>query len=78
MRKVKPRGKVSFGGRLLRAFERVSGFELPVPHREKSQTGVSTEYLSYDSQSNLSEAMLEAERRKAEALMNYQRRNLPC
>jgi hypothetical protein len=75
MRKIQPLRKSSFISRVMRAIGRKSGFELHLPFQEKSQTGVSKYYPHYGFQSELRNAVLEAERQKAKSIMDFQRRN---
>lgn len=76
MRKIKLQGKSSSGSKVTRAFGKDIGLELPVPSREKKTSGISVYHPHYDYHRELENAAREAERHKAKALMNYQRRNL--
>ena len=79
MRKIKLLGKGSFGSKVIRAFGRDSGFELPVPSREKKTSGASVYHPHYNYHIELRNAMLETERLKAKGIMEYQRqKNRPC
>lgn len=75
MRKIKLQRK-SFFGKVLRAFGKDSGLELPLPSREKKTSGVSAYFPHYDYHKQLRNAMLEVEKHKAKAIMEWQRRNL--
>jgi len=75
MRKVKLQRK-GFFGKVLRAFGKDSGLELPLSSREKKTSGVSAYFPHYDYHKQLRNAMLEAEKHKAKAMMELQRRNL--
>jgi hypothetical protein len=77
MRKIQPVRKGSFINRVMRAIGINSGLELHGPSEEESQTGISIYYPHYDYHKEVMNAMLEAEKSKAEAIMRYQRRNLP-
>jgi len=59
----------------MKAIGNRTGFELHLPFQEKSQTGFSTYYPHYAFHREVINAMLEAEKHKAEAIMNYQRRS---
>ena len=73
MRKIKPLRKGSLAGKVLRALGMHRGIELSLSsEEEKKYPGVSTYYDHII----LRNAMLEAERLKAKALMEYRRRNL--
>ena len=74
MRKIKLQRK-GFLGKVLRAFGKDSGLELPLPSREKKTSGVSVYFPHYDYHKQLRNAMLEAEKNKAKAIMELQRRN---
>jgi len=78
MRKIKPLRKDSFAGKILRAFGKDIGLELPLPSREKKTSGVSAYSPHNDYHMELRNAMLEAERLKAKALMHYERCNSAC
>jgi hypothetical protein len=73
MKKIKLRRQGFFGSKVVRAFGKDSGIELPLPSREKKTSGVSAHY---DYHVELMNAMLEAEKLKAKAIMEIQRRNL--
>jgi len=75
MRKIKLQRK-GFFGKVLRAFGKDSGLELPLPSREKKTSGVSAYSPHYDYHKQLRNSMLEAEKHKAKAMMEWQRRNL--
>ena len=75
MRKIKLQRK-GFFGKVLRAFGKDSGLELPLPSREKKTSGVSAHFPHYDYHMELRNAMLEAEKHKAKGIMELQRRNL--
>jgi len=75
MRKIKLQRK-GFFGKVLRAFGKDSGLELPLPSREKKTSGVSAYFPHYDYHMELRNAMLEAEKHKAKGIMELQRRNL--
>ena len=75
MRKIKLKRK-GFFGKVFRAFGTDSGLELPLPSREKKTSGVSAYSQHYDYHKQLRNAMLEAEKHKAKAMMEYKRRNL--
>ncbi len=75
MRRIKLQRK-GFLGKVLRAFGKGSGLELPLPSREKRTSGVSVYSPHYDYHKQLRNAMLEAEKHKAKAMMELQRRNL--
>jgi len=75
MRKIKLQ-REGFFGKVLRAFGKDSGLELPLPSREKKTSGVSAYFPHYDYHKQLRNAMLEAEKHKAKAIMELQRRNL--
>ncbi len=75
MRKIKLQRK-GFFGKVLRAFGKDRGLELPLPSREKRASGVSAYFPHYDYHMELRNAMLEAEKHKAKAIMELQRRNL--
>lgn len=74
MRKIKLQQK-GFFGKVLRAFGKDSGLELPLPSREEKTSGVSVYSPHYDYHKELWNAMLEAEKLKATAIMERQRRN---
>ena len=76
MKKIKLKRKGFFGSKVIRAFGKDSGLELPLPSREKKTSGVSAYSPHYDYQKQLKNAMLEAEKHKAKALIEHQRRNL--
>jgi len=76
MRKIKLQRKDFFGSRVIKAFGKDSGIELPLPSREKKTSGVSAYFPHYDYHKQLRNAMLEAEKHKAKAMMELQRRNL--
>jgi hypothetical protein len=76
MRKIKLQRK-GFFGKVLRAFGKDSGLELPLPSREEKTSGVSAYFPHYDYHKQLRNTMLEAEKHKAKAIMELQRRNLP-
>jgi len=75
MRKIKLQRK-GFFGKVLRAFGKDSGLELPLPSRENQTSGVSAYFPHYDYHKQLRNAMLEAEKHKAKVIMDLQRRNL--
>lgn len=74
MRKIKPLGKKSYARKVLRAFGKDGGFELPIRSPEKKLPGVSEYYPHYDLQKELKNAMLEVEILKSKGL-DYRRRN---
>lgn len=76
MKKIKPQGKGFFGSKVIRAFGKDSGLELPLPSREEKTSGVSAYSLHYDYHNELRKARLEAEKHKAKAIMEYKGRNL--
>jgi len=76
MRKIKPLRKGSFARKILRALGKDSGFELSLPSREEKTSGVSAYSSHYDYHKQLRNAMLEAEKLKAKAIMEIQRHNL--
>lgn len=73
MRKIKLRGKGFVLNKVLRALGKDSGLELPFPSREEKTSGVSVYSPHYDYQKELWNAMLEAEKLKATAIMEMQR-----
>ncbi len=75
MRKIKPLRKTS-ESRINRAMGENSGFELHLPSKNENKTGISEHYQHHDFHKELRNAVLEAERHKAQSLMNLQRRNL--
>ena len=76
MRKITPVGKGSFARKVLRALGKDSGFEFPQTSEEKKPFGVSAYHANHDFYKELTNAMLEAEKSKAEAIMGCQRCNL--
>ena len=78
MRKIKPLGKGSFARKMLRALGKDSGFEQTFPCQEKKHLSVSVGYAHYGFHKELRNAMLEAERKKAKALMELQKRRFVC
>jgi hypothetical protein len=74
MRKIKLQRK-SFFGKVLRTFGKDSGLELPLPSREKKASGVSAYSPHYGYHKQLRNAMLEAEKHKTKAMMEYKRRD---
>ena len=74
MRKIKLQRK-GFFGKVLRAFGKDSGLESQLPSREKKTSGVSAYFPHYDYHKQLRNAMLEAEKHKANTIMELQRRN---
>jgi hypothetical protein len=74
MRKIKLQRK-GFFGKVLRAFGKDSGLELPLPSREEKTSGVSAYFPHYDYHKQLGNTMLEAEKHKAKAIMELQRHN---
>lgn len=75
MKKIKLQRK-GFFGKVLRAFGKDSGLESPLPSREEKASGVSAYSPHHDYHKQLRNAMLKAERHKAKAIMEMQRRNL--
>ena len=75
MRKIKLPKKGFFGSKILRALGKDSGFELSLPSREEKASGVSAYSPHHDYHKELRNAMLEAERHKAKAIMEMQRRH---
>jgi len=76
MKKIKLPKKSFFGSKIIRAFGKDSGLELPLPSREEKTSGVSAYFPHYDYHKELRNAMLKAERHKAKAIMEWRRRNL--
>jgi len=76
MRKIELQRK-GFFGKVLRAFGKDSGLESPLPSRENQTSGVSVYFPHYDYHKQLRNAMLEAEKHKAKAIVEYRRRDLP-
>jgi epoxyqueuosine reductase QueG len=76
MKKIKLPKKSFFGSKIIRAFGKDSGLESPLPSREKKTSGVSAYSPHHDYHKQLRNAMLEAEKHKAKAIMEYKRRNL--
>jgi len=74
MRKIRLRGKGSFGSRVLRALGKTSDLELSFALQEKKCSGVSAYHMHYSFHKEIRNAMLEAERLKAKGIMEYQRR----
>jgi len=74
MRELKPLGKGSLSGKVIKAFGKSGGFELPLPSLKKESTGVSANHESYDVQREFRNALLEAEKLRAKDIMQFQRR----
>jgi hypothetical protein len=75
MRKIKLQRK-GFFSKVLMAFGKDRGLELPLPSREKKTSGVSAYFPHYDYYKQLRNTMLEAEKQKAKAITELQRHNL--
>ena len=77
MKELKPQIKSSFARKVIRALGREGGFGIPLPSREKKLAGASAYYLPHDAHKELTNALLEAEKSKAEGIMGYKKRDLP-
>jgi predicted AlkP superfamily pyrophosphatase or phosphodiesterase len=75
MKKIQLR-KNSSTDRVTRAISINSELQLNVSSKEENQTGLFTYHPNYDSHKEVMNALLEAEKHKAMAIMYYQRRSL--
>jgi hypothetical protein len=77
MKKIVPHKKVSLAGRLLRFLGRNRSLEEPSSCQEVTHVPIPTDNRYIDHK-EIRVALLEAERRKAEALAGWQRRHMIC
>ncbi len=78
MKEIKPRRKVSLKGRVLRLMGMNGGFEeLSSDQKQMGHAG-NSENNYYKYQREVETTLLEAERKKAEALMEWQKRLFTC
>jgi len=75
MKRLKPRGKISFASKVIKALGKDSGFRLPFPTREKKPSGVSAYHVPYVAHKEFRKTLLEAERLKGKGLLEIQRHN---
>ena len=76
MKTIKPQKKGSLTGKVLRLFGTNRGFEEPSSDQEETRVGIPA--TNYYNHKGIKSALLEAERKKAEALMEWQRRRFIC
>lgn len=71
MKEIEPLRKSSFKSNVLRLQGKDSGFELPLSSHEEVHAGVSADHNDF--QNEIRNALLEAESRKAQAVMHLEK-----